>query len=115
MKRLSTYAIAMVCITGLCAQEFVVKKKKKVSTSSLKEQIGEAYEDIAKLSSGIICSLSRLNPALVDRTKELINGEVGSGARELEKHLSALHTMKSKLMVHEKEVNEMLPLLEQKL
>jgi hypothetical protein len=115
MKRLYLYAITTVCITGLCAQEFVVKKKKRVSTSRLKEQIGEAYEDIAKLSSSIICSLSHLNPALVDRTKELINGEINSQAHDLEKHLSALQNMKSKLIVHEKEINEMLPLLEQKL
>ena len=114
MKR---YVIGFLIIaTSVYAQEFVVKhKKKRVTSSHVKEQIGQMYEEVSKLSSRAICSLSSLNPALVDRTKDLINGEVSTDIVMLEKHLAELESMKSQLIIFEKQINAMVPVLNHKI
>lgn len=77
---------------------FIVKKKKRSSVSELKEEVGNEYVGIARELPELICFLAQCESALVDRTQELIDGEISTQQQELKKHLNELQSLKQELI-----------------
>ena len=94
---------------------FIVKKKKRSSVSELKEDVGNEYVGIARELPELICFLAQCETALVDRTQELIDGQITTKQQELKKHLHDLHEFKQELVTTKQQLKSMASVLQTKI
>lgn len=92
---------------------FVVEKKKKASTASLKEEIGNQYGCLIKQCSRITKNLAGVNHQIVLLTEDLIDGECTSERAVLQPYTKELDEYRKKLEKFEEETRSMLASLEQ--
>lgn len=72
MKKIFMVLLLASITSYIIAEQFVIPKKKRVSTSTIKESIGQNLGQATKKSAEIIIDLAQIQKECIKRTKELL-------------------------------------------